>query len=85
MDWTRPLEREELNAMRIVAPRVCSELDHFVRRSACGQPIDCRWLDDILHEDEGHTPISLDTCTVVSTAPMAKKGGERNDRFGGTA
>jgi hypothetical protein len=37
---------------------VGSELDHFIPCPICGQAIDCRELDQVLHHDEpDHKPI----------------------------
>ena len=51
------VDRERLNAYA-VAYSAADEEDHFITCPACGQPIDCRLLGDVLyHEEPGHKPL----------------------------
>lgn len=58
-DW--PREREELNALRVDAPELGDEADHFTTCAVCGQAFDRRRLGDVLHHASvGHQPIPRD-------------------------
>jgi hypothetical protein len=51
-------DREELNALRVTAPDLEDEAEHFYVCEACGQAVDMRKLGDVFHHEEPeHEPL----------------------------
>ncbi len=62
--------RAELNRLRVTAPDLTREVDHFYQCPACGQAVDRPQLGDVLwHEEAGHDPIPLELAFLEPMLP----------------